>query len=549
MSKPVLLAVDDDAEVLRAVERDLRRKFADRLKVVAANSGATALDVVRQLKERGDTVALFLVDQRMPRMTGVEFLKEALPTFPDAKKVLLTAYADTDAAIDAINSARVDFYLLKPWDPPEEKLYPVLEDLLEDWFANYEPPFTGIKVFGHRWSPESHALKDFLARHYVPYQWYDVELNASDPEVQGVVANSGNKLPLVMLPDAGPCMESPTPTQLAQRLGLQTQASRPVYDLAIVGGGPAGLAAAVYGASEGLQTVVIDREGFGGQAGSSSLIENYLGFPSGLSGADLARRAAAQARRFGVELLSPQEVKSLECKDRYRILNLAEGGPVTAHAVLLSMGVSYKRLNVPGEEELYGKGVYYGAALTEAMSCSEESVCIVGGANSAGQAAMHFAKYAGKVTMLVRADSLGKAMSQYLVDRIEASPNIEVLTRTEVQALEGDECLANVVVKGPNGEARIPSSSIFIFIGAEPHTDWLPEQVARDERGFLITGSDIAPEVWKHHRPPLLLETSLPGVFAAGDVRAGTVKRVASSVGQGSIAVQLIHEYLREVKA
>lgn len=554
MPKPILLAVDDDRDVLRAVQRDLRRRFADKLKIVGADSGEAALEAVRELRDRGDDLALMLVDQRMPGMSGVEFIEKALEIFPDAKRALLTAYADTEAAIRAINGAKIDYYLLKPWDPPEERLYPALEDLLNDWFAGYEPPFRGIKVFGHRFSPESHAVKDFLARNQLPYQWIDVETNADDPEVQKVMETSAGKLPLVTLPDDGPCLEAPTPTQLAERLGLKTHVDRPFYDLAIVGGGPAGLAAAVYGASEGLSTVVVEREAPGGQAGSSSLIENYLGFPAGLTGADLARRARDQAIRFGVEMLTPQEVERLEARDRYRVLHLKDGQEIVAHAVLLATGVSYRRLNVPGEEGLFGKGVYYGAALSEAINCQDEEVIIVGGANSAGQAAMHFSRYAGKVTMLVRGDSLAKGMSQYLVDRIEQTPNIEVRLCTEVQELSGEEQLNEVVTCTPDGVERIFCTSLFIFIGAEPHTDWLDDQVVRDKFGFIPTGADIfqvpgGEERWSMKRPPMILETSMPGVFAAGDVRTGSVKRVASSVGQGSIAVQLIHEYLREVRA
>jgi thioredoxin reductase (NADPH) len=553
MPKPVLLCVDDDSEVLRAIERDVRRAFGDRLRIVAANSGESALSVVRKLKERDEALALMLVDQKMPGMSGTEFVEQARELFPDAKKVLLTAYADTDAAIRAINGARIDYYLLKPWDPPEERLNPVLEDQLCDWFANYTPPFHGIKVYGHRYSPETHAIKDFLGRNQIPYQWFDVETQKDDPEVRQIMESAPGKLPLVTLPE-GSCLEMPTPAELANRLGLKTHVERPFYDLAIVGGGPAGLAAAVYGASEGLQTVVVEREAPGGQAGSSSLIENYLGFPSGLTGADLARRARDQAIRFGVEMLTPQEAKSLEARNNYRVLHLADGQEIVAHTVLLAMGVSYKRLDVPGEKELFGKGVYYGAALSEAISCRDEEVCIVGGANSAGQAALHFAKYAGKVVMLVRAGSLEKGMSQYLVDRIRKTPNIEVRLETEVGALIGDKRLFEVRVKGPQGSDQICVSSIFIFIGAEPLTDWIDDIVVRDERGFIPTGPELlempkGKERWTQKRAPFILETSMPGVFAAGDVRTGSVKRVASSVGQGSIAVQLIHEYLREVRA
>ena len=553
MAKPVLLCVDDDPGVLRAVERDLRRQFGDRLRIVAADSGDKALDVIRRLKERNEALALMLVDQKMPGMSGTEFVEAARKEFPNAKKVLLTAYADTEAAIDAINKAGIDYYLLKPWDPPEDRLYPVIEDQLCDWFPTYDPPFHGVQVFGHRYSLESHAVKNFLARNQIPYRWYDVESQSDDPDVKRVVSSGSGKLPLVVLPDDGPCLEAPAPADLAQRLGLKTHVEQPFYDLAIVGGGPAGLAAAVYGASEGLQTVVVEREAPGGQAGSSSLIENYLGFPSGLSGADLARRARDQAVKFGVEMLTPQEVNRLEARDQYRVLHLSDGQEIVAHTVLLAMGVSYRRLQVPGEERLYGKGVYYGAALTEAISCRDEEVCIVGGANSAGQAALHFAGYAGKVTMIVRADSLEKGMSKYLVDRIEKTPNVEVRLGTQVEELIGDERLYEIRVKSASRVDQICASSIFIFIGAEPLTTWLDDVIVRDDRGFIPTGPELlelprGKERWTQKRQPFILETSMPGVFAAGDVRTGSVKRVASSVGQGSIAVQLIHEYLREVR-
>lgn len=558
MARPVLLAVDDEKEVLRAVERDLRKRFSDRLKIVGAPSAEVALNVLRELKERGEDVALILTDQRMPHMSGVELLEQANPVFPDAKRVLLTAYSDTEAAIRAINGAKVDYYLLKPWDPPEEKLFPILEDLLDDWFAEYEPPFEGIRIYGHRWSPETHMLKDFLSRNQIPYQWIDVEAEDEDPEVRKILESAPGKLPLVTLPD-GPCLENPTLGQLAERIGLNrvgigVKAQSPSYDFAIVGGGPAGLAAAVYGASEGLKTVLVECDAVGGQAGSSSLIENYLGFPRGLSGAELARRARDQAIRFHVEILAPQEAVELCEVDGYRILGLADGQRITSRALLLATGVSYRRLNVPGEERLFGKGVYYGAALSEAISCVDERVVIIGGANSAGQAAMHFSRYAGHVTMLVRGAGLSASMSKYLIDRIEQTPNIEVRTHTEAREFQGEDRLEAVCVEGPNGAEVLRSDGVFIFIGAEPHTDWVGERVLRDAKGFVLTGSQVLNDergkaVWPLKRPPMLLETSFPGVFAAGDVRAGSVKRVASGVGHGSIAVQLVHEYLKEVKA
>lgn len=554
MAKPVVLTVDDDPEVLQAVSRDLRHQYGDRFRVVRAESGIAALDVIQQLKLRNEPVALFLVDQRMPQMGGVEFIEQAKDVFPIAKRVLLTAYADTDAAIQSINSARLDYYLLKPWDPPEERLYPVLDDLLDDWIAAFRPPFEGIRVVGNRWSPFSHQVKDFLARNQIPYQWLDIEL---EPEAAKLVeyaeADGRQHLPLVLFPD-GSRLIQPSNLAIAEKIGLRTQAERPFYDLAIVGGGPAGLAAAVYGASEGLSTVLIEREAPGGQAGSSSRIENYLGFPVGLSGSDLARRAVTQARRFGVEILTPQEVKGVRLQDPYRILQLADGSEISCHALLVATGVSYRWLTVPGAEKLTGAGVYYGAAMTEAIACSNEEVYLVGGANSAGQAAMHFSKYASKVTMLVRGESLTSSMSQYLIDQIAATENIQVCTCCSVVEVKGDEHLEAIVIShAKTGEINtVPARSLFIFIGASPKTNWLDGVVERDAQGFILTGPDLilngkSPRGWNVDRPPFLLEASVPGIFAAGDVRYGSIKRVASGVGEGAIAVQFIHRYLAKV--
>ena len=553
-AKPVLFAIDDDPEVLRAVDRDLRRRYGQSYRVLRASSGASALDALAQLRTRNDAVALLLADQRMPQMTGVEFLKRAREVVPDARRVLLTAYADTDAAIRAINGARIDYYLLKPWDPPEEKLYPVLDDLLEDWRASFRPPFEGLRVVGHRWSPRSFEIRDFLARNQVPYQWLDVE---ADPEAQGLVeaaadaaGNGGVELPLVVFAD-GTRLAAPSRAALAEKVGLQTQAERPFYDLVIVGGGPAGLAAAVYGASEGLRTLMIEREAPGGQAATSSRIENYLGFPSGLSGADLARRAVTQAQRFGVEILTPQEATGLELRDPYRIVTLGSGAEVSCHALLVATGVSYRKLDVPGAEELTGAGVYYGAAMTEAMSCRDEDVYVVGGANSAGQAAMHFARYARRVVMLVRGPSLSRTMSQYLIDQIGETPNIEVRPGTQVLEVRGQGSLSEIVIgdAGSGATETVPASSLFIFIGAMPRTDWLEGVVQRDEHGFILAGPDLTgngrrPAGWPLDREPYLLETSVPGIFVAGDVRHGSIKRVASGVGEGSIAISFVHQYL-----
>ena len=550
MDKPVILTVDDDAAVLQAIARDLRKQYGDRFRIVRADSGTQALEAVQQLKLRGDTVALFLADQRMPMMSGVEFLQQASEIFPLAKRALLTAYADTNAAIEAINQAQLDYYLLKPWDPPEEKLYPVLDDLLHDWQATFKPEFRGVKVISDRWSPQSHALRDFLARNQVPYRWLDIESNS---EADQLVTYAGEKdnpcLPLVLLPD-GDKLVKPSPADLAQQIGMQTEAAKPFYDLVIVGGGPAGLAAAVYGASEGLHTVMIEREAPGGQAGTSSRIENYLGFPVGLSGSDLARRAVTQAKRFGVELLAPQEATGIRVEDTYRIITLADGSEISCHAMILAMGVAWRRLSMPGIEQFTGAGIYYGAAQTEAAACEGEDVYVVGGANSAGQAAMYFSKFAKRVRILVRGESLTKSMSQYLIDQIESTDNIDVLPFHSVVEAQGGDRLEKILVKDSLTDEikTFETNSLFIFIGAVPSTDWLHGVVERDERGFICTGPDLPNDApWPLERDRFLLETNIPGIFAVGDVRHGSVKRVASGVGEGSICVQFVHRHLAQV--
>ena len=553
MAKPTILTVDDDPDVLQAVARDLRRQYGDRFRITRADSGQSALDAVQKLKLRNDTVSLFLVDQRMPKMTGVELLGAAGQVFPLAKRVLLTAYADTDAAIRAINNAKLDYYLLKPWDPPEEKLYPVLNDLLDDWQASFHPPFKGIRVISDRWSPHSHQIRDFLARNQIPYRWLDIEQETEAKELIDLANIENPYFPLVLLPD-GSHLSKPSNIELAEKIGLKTQAEKPFYDLVIVGGGPAGLAAAVYGASEGLRTVAVEREAPGGQAGTSSRIENYLGFPVGLSGGDLARRAVTQAKRFGVEILTPQEAKQVRLDNNYRIITLSDGTEISCHALILALGVSWRRLQVPGIDRFTGAGVYYGAAQTEALACSGEDVYVVGGANSAGQAAMYFSRYARTVNMLVRGDSLTKSMSQYLIDQIGATENIKVQTHTSVIEAKGTTSLDTLVLQNSlTGETKtVAANSLFIFIGAVPHTDWLDGILARDERGFLFTGSDLPrknnkPLGWSLERDPYLLETNVPGIFAVGDVRHGSVKRVASGVGEGSICVQFVHRYLAQV--
>jgi thioredoxin reductase (NADPH) len=547
MARPILLAVDDDVSVLEAVVQDLRRQYGSTYRVMRAASGQAALDTLTQLKARQEPVALLLSDQRMPGMTGVEFLERAREQYPEARRVLLTAYADTEAAIRAINSARIHYYLNKPWDPPEEKLYPVLTDLLEDWQAGYQPPFEGIRVIGHRWSLRDHKVRSFLSRNHVPYRWLDI---AAQPDAQQLLQErqlSVDQLPVVLFAD-GSSLVDPEPELLAARVGLSVQATQDFYDLVVVGAGPAGLAAAVYGASEGLRTLVIEPEAPGGQAGSTSRIENYLGFPSGITGADLGRRAHIQATRLGAEFLT-QRATGLRIEGQYRFTELADGREVSSHTVLLAPGVQYRKLGIPGCDRLTGCGIYYGAALVEAVACKDEEVFVVGGANSAGQAALHFAKFARKVTMLVRGPGLSATMSKYLIDEIEHTPNIELEPNTQVIEAFGDARLEGLRLQGAAGERVATASSVFVFIGAAPGTAWLPASILRDENGFVLAGPDLRnqgklPDTWREQREPFLLESSVPGVFVAGDVRHGSVKRVASAVGEGSIAVQFIHQYL-----
>jgi thioredoxin reductase (NADPH) len=557
MPKPVLLTVDDDPEVLRAIERDLRGHYAQKYRVMRADSGNAALSTLRELKARNNPVALLLADQRMPNMDGVGFLAEAMDIHPQAKRALLTAYADTNAAIDAINEAKIHYYLMKPWDPPEEKLFPALDDLLHDWSAQFRPPYEGIRVLGTRWSSRSYEIREFMARNQVPYQWIDAEVASTDPEVRQLIASLGpeaESLPLILFPD-GQRIAEPSQQTIADKLGLRTHAQTNFYDLAIIGGGPAGLAAAVYGASEGLRTVMIEREAPGGQAGLSSRIENYLGFPSGLTGSDLARRAVAQARRFDVEILSPQEAVGVRVDGPYRYVKLADGFEISCHALLLAMGVQWRSLNIPGIERFQGAGVYYGGGTSEALSCKGETVYIVGGANSAGQAAMHFSKFAGKVIMLVRGESLASTMSHYLIEQIEKTPNIDVWLQTNVVEVHGDARLEAITIcrgSSPQPE-KISASSLFIFIGAQPRTEWLGDLIERDDRGFVLSGPDLLrhgkrPASWTLDRDPGLLETSVPGIFAVGDVRHGSVKRVASGVGEGAVVVQFMHQYLAKVQ-
>src|SRR5215208_2500499 len=613
--RPVLLTVDDDLNVLRAIERDLRQQYGSRFRILKTDSGQKALELVKQLKLRNESLALLLVDQRMPQMSGVAFLEQAMNIFPDAKRVLLTAYADTEAAIRSINKAKIDYYLMKPWDPPQEHLFPRLDDLLDDWWASFKHPFEGIRIIGLRWSPKSYEVKYFLARNGIPYQWLDLERDeearrlvsyvestsknehsnfsnatatatttttapnssfsvldhnetennnnnsvssirsASSLSYPSSVNSSSLHLPLVIFPD-GSHMEEPSSSQLAEKIGLKTRAQMPFYDLIIIGGGPAGLAAAVYGASEGLSTLLIERQAPGGQAGMSSNIENYLGFPSGLTGSNLARRAVAQAIRFGAEILTPQEVVGIRVDGPYRIVKLRDGTEISCHVVIIACGVSYRNLDgVKGIEKLTGAGVYYGASMVDALSVKGEDVFMVGGANSAGQAAIHFAKYAKTVTLLVRGDSLNKSMSRYLIHQINETPNVRILLNSKVKEVHGENRLEFITIT--NTQTRqlqtVPASGLYIFIGAVPHTDAAVGLIERDANGFILTGQDLMqnghmrPRGWTLDRQPFLLETNVPGIFAAGDVRHGSTKRVATGVGEGSIAVQLALQYLRRV--
>ena len=547
--RAALLTVDDDPGVSRAVARDLRRHYGETHRIVRAESGEQALDALREMKLRGEQVAVLLADFRMPRMSGIEFLEQAMDLYPAAKRVLLTAYADTDAAIDAINVVDLDYYLLKPWDPPEEKLYPVVDSLLEVWNSADHRPVPETKVVGHRWSARSAEVREFLARNQVPYRWFGVD----QPEGQALLAAAGaddHTLPVVITTDGDPLV-APSDGELAGRVGLTTTPSKDFYDLIVIGGGPAGLGAAVYGASEGLRTVLLERTATGGQAGQSSRIENYLGFPDGVSGAQLTERARRQAVRFGAELITTRDVVGLEASGSARTVRLADGATIDAHTVILAMGVSYRQLVAPGVDELTGRGVFYGSALTEAANCANQDVYIVGGANSAGQAAVYLARGARSVTLLVRAPSLESSMSYYLIQQIAAVPNISVRSCTEVVGAAGDEHLEQLILRdNTTGQTEtVNAQFLFVFIGAAPRTDWLDGVVLRDARGFVVAGPDLAvgaeqPRGWSLERAPYHLETSLPGVFAAGDVRFQSAKRVASAVGDGAMAVMLVHRYL-----
>ena len=552
MSKPVILTVDDDLTVLRAIERDLRQQYQADYRVIKAGSGAEGLEAAKELAARNSPVALFLVDQRMPGMTGIEMLREVSKLHPNARRVLLTAYADTDVAIAGINEVALDHYLMKPWDPPEQRLYPVLDDLLGEWRARVRPAFEGIRILGSQLSPQSFETKEFLSRNHVPYEWVDIDTDAPARALAESLTSDLARLPIVLFPD-GSHLVAPEPVALAKKAGLQTQATRPFYDVVVIGGGPAGLANALYAASEGLRVVLVESQAAGGQAGTSSLIENYLGFPAGVTGADLAQRATAQARRFGAELLTGQVVVSLRRQDPYRIVVLGDGTELTTYCVVITTGMSARRIEARGAERLQGIGVYYGAAMTEAARYKDKDVCIVGGANSAGQGALFFARHARRVTILIRAADLLPTMSRYLADRIRALPNVDVVTDVQVEEVCGQNALDSVVVKSGTGEMRqIPASAVFVFIGTKPHTDAFAGILERDEKGFLLTDTNLPqehgrPRGWTLERAPLMFETSIPGVFAAGDVRAGANRRVAAAVGEGSAAIYSVHQYLRTV--
>jgi thioredoxin reductase (NADPH) len=570
-TKPALMVVDDDPQVLIALARDLEKEYGYRFRILQADSGENALELMNQLKLRNEVVALFLVDQRLPQMTGVEFLQHTMNVFPDAKRVLLTDYEDTDAVMESINRIKIDYYLTKPCEPPELNLYPLLKDLLEDWWTSFRPPLEGIKVIGLRWSPRSHETKEFLARNGIPYQWLDFEADeearrlvslanstrSSDTNTDSYSSSSYSSLhlPLIIFPD-GSNIAEPTNSQIAEKIGLKTRAQMAFYDLIIIGGGPTGLAAAVYGASEGLHTLLIERQAPGGQAAASPSIENYLGFPSGLTGGDLARRAVTQALRFGTEIVNPQEVVDIRVDSPYRIVKLGDGTEVRCHVIIIACGVTYRRLeNVKGIDKLTGAGVYYGASMVEALHYKGQDVYIVGGANSAGQAAIHFSKYANTVTLLVRADSLHEKMSQYLIHHINETDNIRVLLNSTVTEVRGESRLEGITISNTRtGEQQTVSvAGLFIYIGAEPHTDWLSGTIQLDAKGFILTGSDLdqnglqSPQGQSADRQPFLLETNIAGIFAAGDVRHDSIKRIAAGVGEGSTAIQLIHQYLKRV--
>ena len=552
-SKPIIFSVDDDPQVLRSLKRDLRNAYKEDYRIISTESAKEGLEALEELKKKGEEIALFISDQRMPEMLGVEFLERARPFYPEAKRVLLTAYSDTDAAIKAINDVQLDYYFLKPWDPPQERLYPVLNDLLEEWQVGFKPKFRGIRVVGYNYSPKSHQVKDFLAGNLLPYQWLDIETSPEAKELLRLHDIPAKTLPAVFFED-GSAIADPTVQAIAAKIGLHPNAQSDLYDVVIVGAGPSGLAAAVYGGSEGLKTLLIERRAPGGQAGTSSRIENYLGFPKGLSGSELARRAITQATRFGVEFLSPQEVSSISTDGQYKTIHLADGSTINTRAVVITTGVDYRKLPAEGAADLTGAGIYYGAAMTEANACREKEVYIVGGGNSAGQGAVYLSQFAKTVRILIRKPDLTATMSSYLIDQINAIPNIEVHGRRQVLQAKGNGHLESLLLENMEDQStfEVPADALFIFIGARPYTDWLDGQIIRNQKGYLKTGNDLMADpafakIWKRDREPFLLETCVPGIFAAGDVRAGAMNRVASAVGEGAMAIKFVHEYLAEV--
>jgi thioredoxin reductase (NADPH) len=549
MAKPVIFSIDDDLSVLSAIERDLRSKYGQDYRIIPINSGKAALGYLEKMKQRNETVALFLVDQRMPEMSGVEFLEQAIQAYPEAKRVLLTAYADTEAAISSINEVGLDYYLMKPWHPPEERLYPILDELIEDWKMHVRLPYEGIRIAGTLWSLPSHEVKDFLTRHQIPYQWLDIEKDTNARQLVEDTASGIAKLPVIFFPDGGSLIQ-PNLTELAEKVGLQTRAGKPFYDIVVVGSGPAGLAAAVYAGSEGYKCVVVEKAAPGGQAGSSPKIENYLGFPSGISGDDLTRRAVSQAKRFGVEILSAQEAKRVCLKDAYRIVQLADGTELSCHALLVATGASFHILSMPGGDKLTGAGIYYGAAYTEAMYYQNQHVFVVGGANSAAQGALYLSRFASKVTVLIRGPQ--PTASQYLIDALEENDKVELMLNTDLIELKGGNTLEQIVVKNnvSGDEQTFDVAALFVFIGVRPQSQLVADLVTRNEKGYIYTGTDLMvdnkpPQGWTLDRPPFLFETSIPGIFAAGDVRFGTNHRVASAAGEGSVAFAMMKEYLK----
>ena len=551
MPKPVIFTIDDDSSVLNSVERDLRARYGQEYRILPIDSGKAALGYLKRLQQRNETVALFLVDQRMPEMSGVEFLEEAIKAYPQAKRVLLTAYADTQAAIDSINEVRLDYYLMKPWHPPEERLYPILTELLEDWKIHVRLPYEGIRVAGTLWSLSSHQVKDFLTRHQIPYQWLDIEKDSNARQLVEGVSSEGSKLPVVFFPD-GKTLVQPDLKELAEKVGLQTRAALPFYDIVVVGSGPAGLASAVYAGSEGYHCIVIEKAAPGGQAGSSPKIENYLGFPTGISGDDLTRRAVSQAKRFGVEILSAQEAKQAFVKDAYRIVRLSDGTEISCHALLVATGASFHMLKMPGAAQLTGAGIYYGAAYTEAMHYKDQNVFVVGGANSAAQGAIYLSQFARKVTVLIRGPQ--PTASKYLIDALEENQKIELLHNTDLIGVKGMNTLEQIIIKNTISDETqtCDAAAMFVFIGVRPQSQFVADLVKRDEKGYIFTGADLLvdkkpPQGWTLERDPFLLETSIPGIFAAGDVRFGTSHRVASAVGEGAIAFAFMKEYLKSL--